>query len=880
MCLRSILIASLLSLAAVSVHAAPVQDFHASGMSAAEECERAEALEPLILQGFVLEPAGPPAVGAVVVSSAGGKAVTDNLGRYRLEARVPRGAESVQLTAVSPDGRNRSAGTSVGLPAGTRFVRVAPLALIEEATCLASWLPTFGGQPGTDHIVESLAVYDDGSGPALYVGGWFTTAGGVVVNHIAKWNGSNWAPLGSGLSGSIGLPPGALDLTVFDDGGGPALYAGGNFTTAGGTLVNHIAKWDGSSWSALGSGMDYNAQVNALTVFDDGGGPALYAGGSFTSAGGVSASNIAKWDGSSWSSLDSGMDSFVFTLAVFDDGGGSALYAGGLFTIAGGVPANYIAKWDGSSWSALGSGMNSAVYTLTVFDDGGGPALYAGGAFTSAGGVAANHIAKWDGASWAFLGGTSFEINGVNRDALALAVFDDGGGPALYAGGSFTTAGGMAVKHIAKWNGSSWSALGSGMNTTPTTVEALSVFDDGGGPALFAGGSFEGAGGLVANEIAKWDGSSWSTLGSGINDGVRALAVFDDGEGPALYAGGDFAAAGGVAADHIAKWDGASWAPLGSGMDGLVRALTEFDDGGGPALYAGGDFTAAGGVAADYIAKWDGSSWSPLGGGLSGSPQALAVFDDGGGPALYAGGLFTTAGGVPANSIARWDGVSWSALGSGMNNGVLALAVFDDGGGPALFAGGFFSMAGGVSASNIAKWDGSSWSEVGGGVEGAVRALEAFDDGSGPALYAGGSFRRAGGAVAQRIARWNGSSWVGSPLNDDVEALAVFDDGGEPALAVGGAFTIAGGVAVTRIAKWDGSGWAALGGGMNDSVLALIAFDDGGGPALYAGGSFGSALDSADSYLAKWGCPAPTPGGGVTTSATPHPQPDRGGILK
>ena len=34
----------------------------------------------------------------------------------------------------------------------------------------------------------------------------------------------------------------------------------------------------------------------------------------------------------------------------------------------------------------------------------------------------------------------------------------------LYAGGEFTTAGGNAANDIAQWNGSSWSALGSGMN--------------------------------------------------------------------------------------------------------------------------------------------------------------------------------------------------------------------------------------------------------------------------------------------------------------------------------------------------------------------------------------------------------------------------------
>jgi hypothetical protein len=80
--------------------------------------------------------------------------------------------------------------------------------------------------------VRSLAVYDDGSGPALYAGGTFNIAGGVAAERIAKWNGSSWAPLGSGVSG--GASTNVMALVVHDDGGGPALYAGGTFTVAGG----------------------------------------------------------------------------------------------------------------------------------------------------------------------------------------------------------------------------------------------------------------------------------------------------------------------------------------------------------------------------------------------------------------------------------------------------------------------------------------------------------------------------------------------------------------------------------------------------------------------------------------------------------------------
>ena len=190
-----------------------------------------------------------------------------------------------------------------------------------------------------------------------------------------------------GVSGEI------FGFTVFDDGSGPALYAAGDFTTAGGVAANRIAKWDGSSWSPLGSGMDYYARE--LTVFDDGSGPALYAGGRFGTAGGVDAKNIAKWDGTSWSPVGSGTDDRVYALTVFDDGSGQALYAGGSFTPAGGTPASRIARWDGTSWSPLGSGMNMWVEALTVFHDGSGPALYAGGFFTTAGGNTSIYMARW-----------------------------------------------------------------------------------------------------------------------------------------------------------------------------------------------------------------------------------------------------------------------------------------------------------------------------------------------------------------------------------------------------------------------------------------------------------------------------------------------------
>jgi hypothetical protein len=390
----------------------------------------------------------------------------------------------------------------------------------------ANWI-SMGGLPGADGGVHAAVV--DGSGN-LYIGGDFTIVGEVAATNIAKWNGSSWTALGSGIEGRV------YALAV----SGNDLYAGGEFGTAGGGSANYIAKWNGSGWSALGSGV--NSPVFALAVS----GTNVYAGGNFTTAGGRAANYIAKWDGTSWSALGSGMGGgspvflpVVAALAV----SGSHLYAGGFFKTAGGASATNIAKWNGSSWSALGSGMNNTVYALAVSASD----LYAGGYFTTAGGNPANRIAKWNGTGWSALGSG---LDGGSLGAasvLALAV----SGSDVYVGGIFTMAGSHEANSIAKWNGSSWSALGSGMggdNHRPV-VYALAVS----GSDLYAGGRFTMAGGSPAKGIAKWNGSTWSPLGSGIIGGylpyVNALTVW----GSDLYVGGHFTAAGGKVSAYIAR---------------------------------------------------------------------------------------------------------------------------------------------------------------------------------------------------------------------------------------------------------------------------------------------------------------------------------------
>ncbi len=520
----------------------------------------------------------------------------------------------------------------------------------------AAWSPLGAGLLGWAH---ALAVHDDGSGPALYVAGDIGKAGDVQVETVACWDGVSWSAVGSGLS-NIGLA-----LTSCDLGDGPALYVGGDLALN--HELEHVARLDGSTWVSLAGGTGGSGYVYALAGHDDGGttGPALVAGGIFSEAGGVIAKGVARWNGEGWSCLGAGPSSHVSALEPFDDGGGQALYVGGWYFSLDGAPSTILARWDGSDFTAV-DGLNNDLLCLATFDDGGGLDLYAGGEFTQADGLAVNSIARWDGAAWSALGA------GLNDDVEVLGVFDDGTGDALYAGGKFTSAGGAPVSRIAKWDGAGWSPLGGGLDGT---VLALATFDDGGGPALFAGGSFATAGGVPASRIARWDGAGWSALGSGVADvggsNVDALTVYDDGTGAALYVGGDFTLAGGTPANRIARWDGSAWSALGSGLNGNVNDLLVHDDGGGPQLCACGTFTQAGTKSVKRVARWNGTAWSALGGGMDGDVHVLESCElaDGAGPALFAGGDFLLAESGDGR-LARWGlpvpTPPWTDLGFGL----------------------------------------------------------------------------------------------------------------------------------------------------------------------------------------------------------------------
>ncbi len=286
-----------------------------------------------------------------------------------------------------------------------------------------SWAGIPGAPAGTLAMVSTGAV--------LYVGG--DAVASSTATSVSKWDGTNWSAVGSsfGRFTPSGLPPSIADLCFFKN----ELIAGGSFTQ--GSSAN-ISKWNGSSWVSVGpASTSYpNGAVNATTV----NGRFLYVGGVFTSiAQTVSASGLARWDGTNWANIGGVPIGYAVTSI---NGDNTNLYVGGNFITMAGITVNRIAKWSGSNWSALGAGMNGQVTKILVHRGN----VYAGGFFTAAGGIAATNIARWDGTNWYAMG------SGFGGADLAAVWAMAGRANELYVGGEFGVAGTRISSGLAMYN--------------------------------------------------------------------------------------------------------------------------------------------------------------------------------------------------------------------------------------------------------------------------------------------------------------------------------------------------------------------------------------------------------------------------------------------
>jgi hypothetical protein len=352
-------------------------------------------------------------------------------------------------------------------------------------------------------------------------------------------------------------------------------------------------------------------------------------------------------------------------------------------------------------WAPIGN-FNNGVESL--FSDSATNSLYIGGGFTQFNADTVFGICKWDGQNMSTMSCgcewdciTSTNQSNVNG-ALSIAKFNN----EIYITGYFTKAGNTIVHGIAKWNGTNWIAIGTGLK------DSIGGYGHGNrfeliNNELYLCGAFDSVAGVSAHSIAKFDGTNWSAVNNfpiistiGDYNYIYDVALFNN----ELYVCGLFYNS---TIYNIIKWNGTNWIPADYGIRGgivqVLRMLVYNNK-----LIIGGYFSQSqdAGNPGNYITSFDGTNWSDMNGGMDNQVSDMIVHNN----ELYVVGKFNYASWIPANEIARWDGHNWCSFGDYFDNTLGAITFYQD---TMYIGGGFWSINGDSTIHRMAKWIGGGY---------------------------------------------------------------------------------------------------------------------------------------------------------------------------
>ncbi|MCB9879227.1 MAG: hypothetical protein H6835_16650 [Planctomycetes bacterium] len=551
----------------------------------------------------------------------------------------------------------------------------------------------------------------------------------------------DWQP-GSGVPGPFGTVYASARLPGGD------LIVGGNFGLAGDVRANSIARYDGTRWSAIGSGID--GIVRCMTTLPNGD---VVIGGSFQHADGVPAAGVVRFDGTSFHAYGAGLDTGgVYSLLALPNGD---LLAGGnnLFSAGQHIPG--VGRWDGTAWSPfITSPLSGGATSMARLSN--GDLLFAP-ILVQVGSGFAGPLVRYDGTTFTDVPGLSgdsdvmdvlpldlgrFAICGqlvVNGAATGVALFDGtttislGAPTAEYrslaaTGNGDLLAGGYTsnglLGHLARFDGQSWSVAPSGC---PRGVSA--IVEEPNGAVLVCGLGSAGHP-MVEGSVRRLVGTSWIDLGTSAPI-VNVVAALPNGD---FVVAGQFSSIGGIAANNVARWDGTNWHAMGSGVNGTVTCIAVNDQG---MVAVGGPFQLPGTLTNGRVAIWNGVSWTSPGNGTDIVPTQIAINQP--------GQVLVTSG--PA--ARRFDGAAWSTL-PPLNGVCYGIAV--DGNGEFVLAGVFVQIPG-STVNGVVRLTGGAFVPEPTGMT-IARAILRLRD---------GSIAAAGNGVGTQLLRLQGGVWTPLP---------------------------------------------------------------------------------------------------------------------
>jgi hypothetical protein len=315
---------------------------------------------------------------------------------------------------------------------------------------------------GGQNFVKKIKVIDG----KLYVAGNFERANRKLVNNIAVWDGTAWSGLGKGVDGTV------KDFIKYKN----DIYVCGDFSYVNkgkndeGMEAYHIAKWDGTKWSALAP-RPVDRDINALATD----GTTLFIGGNFTKINDETETRgVAKYDGKKITAMGGQFDRAIMSM-VWSNG---KLYAGGIFNEFGDDSCRGAAVWDGKAWSELGGGLQNSCYAVATD----GKNVFFSENTTG--------VKMWDGSKFSVVVKSSGEISSVNCD-----------GGKLFVAGDFNEVNGVKSHNLAILEG------GKVVNTIPELLYShhYVVFPYAG--KYIIGGAYGDVQGNKPGGVLAWDGA-------------------------------------------------------------------------------------------------------------------------------------------------------------------------------------------------------------------------------------------------------------------------------------------------------------------------------------------------------------------------------------
>jgi hypothetical protein len=600
------------------------------------------------------------------------------------------------------------------------------------------------------------------------------------------------------------------------------------------------------------------------------GGGAGGAGGSVACGSDVTASALT---GGSWDDLftipgftgHDGVAPMVYDFATDTDG---TLVATGRFTYFEGQRIEPLMRWKNGAWEPARSN-----WELTPTGDG-----FSAVAIAEDGELAlatADSFGEKDGEIWLDTGSGLEVVASYTGQVRSLAYYDG----LLWVAGAFTLSDGASIENLAVWNGTTWASAPGG------AVDGLvyELYTDTSG--LYVGGAFANVGGVAAANVAKYDGTTWTAFDFDGALGIFAITRTANGD---LYAGGAYGPF--EEASGVAKWNGTTWQTLGGGVAqfqtrGVVADLVAHGD----TVDVTGCFSTAGGlegapstVTTHAVARWTGTAWQALDDSdkatlapwfqplVCGDEGPLAIWDAGyqrlafdADARLVAGGSFAGIDGTLSQAVVAHDGTNWvsqGTSGSGFGGNIDRIAT----GGSAcdVYGVGTFSHVGGQPAQGrVVRFDGSAWQVLPDSLPSDAWCPGIAMNQAGEVAVACVTFPPAGDAIGVVLKRdgdamvpmdleglgaplalayspsgtlWIAGGGVGGYLArvDTDGVLTIVEDGfdsgvnqldvvSDTDIVVAGAFTKVGSANASRIAHFDGTTWTTLGDGLPGQVLAL-----------------------------------------------------------